>query len=185
MSSRKKKKDSASNSILSLSLYFLAVVGAAWLLNSFVITRDVVSGDSMYDTLNDKDVVMLDLISYRFSKPGRFDIVVFPAPDRKNSYMVKRIVGLPGETVRMDEEGNIFVNERLINDSHATEKVTDPGLAGGHGVVLGSDEYFVLGDNRNHSLDSRYENVRNVRKKLIKGRVFLRILPLNNFGKVK
>ncbi len=161
------------------------MVAAAWLLNSFVITRDVVLGDSMYDTLNDRDVVMLDLISYRFSKPGRFDVVVFPAPDQRNTYMVKRIVGLPGETVRMDEEGNIYINERLINDSHATEKVTDPGLAGGHGVVLGSDEYFVLGDNRNHSLDSRYENVRNIRKNMIKGKVFLRILPLDNFGKVK
>ncbi len=159
-------------------------MAAAWLLNSFVITRDVVSGDSMCDTLNDGDVVMLDLISYRFSSPKRNDVIVFPAPDNASTYMVKRIIGLPGETVRMDEEGSIFINDRLINDSHATQSAEDPGLAAGVGVTLGKDEYFVLGDNRNHSMDSRYVQVRNIKKRMIKGRVFFRILPLNGFGRI-
>ncbi|MBQ7463476.1 MAG: signal peptidase I, partial [Lachnospiraceae bacterium] len=82
MSSRnkKKKKKTPFNEALSLSLYFLVIVAAAWFLNSFVITRDVVSGNSMYDTLNDGDILMVDLLSYRFSSPKRFDIVVFPSP---------------------------------------------------------------------------------------------------------
>ncbi len=184
-SGRKKKKEKAMNPLLSISLYFLAVIAATFILNSFVITRDVVLGDSMADTLNDGDVVMLDLISYRFSSPKRWDLVVFPAPDRPDSYMVKRIVGLPGETVRIDEEGNLFINERQQNDSHATEITEDPGLASGRGVTLASDEFFVLGDNRNHSMDSRSPQVRNVKKEKIRGRVFLRILPFKDFGKVK
>ncbi|MBO4375136.1 MAG: signal peptidase I [Lachnospiraceae bacterium] len=161
------------------------MVAAAWLLNSFVITRDVVSGNSMYDTLNDGDVLMVDLISYRFSSPKRFDIVVFPSPFEKNANIVKRIIGLPNETVSIDEDGNITVNGRIINDRYGTEKIADPGLAKGSGITLGNDEYFVLGDNRNDSLDSRSEKIGNVRKKKIKGRAVLIIWPFKDFGKVK
>jgi len=173
------------NPLLSISLYFLAVIASAWLLNTFVITRDVVSGDSMSDTLNDGDVVMLDILSFRLSSPKRSDLVVFNAPDRPGSLMIKRIIGLPGETVRMDEEGNIFINERQINDPHASEPADEAGLAAGRGITLGKDEYFVLGDNRNHSMDSRFPQVRNVKKDKIRGRVLLRILPLKAFGGVK
>lgn len=170
---------------MSLSLYFLVIVATAWFLNSFVITRDAVSGDSMYDTLNDGDILMVDLLTYRFSSPKRFDIVVFPSPFEKNANIVKRVIGLPNETVCIDEEGNILVNDRAINDRYGTEKINDPGLAGKKGITLGPDEYFVLGDNRNDSLDSRSEKIGNVKKKRIRGRAILRIWPLKDFGGVK
>ncbi len=188
MSSRndkKKKKRTPFSEALSLSLYFLAIVAAAWILNSFVITRDVVSGNSMYDTLNDGDMFMVDLLSYRFSSPKRFDVVVFPSPLEKNANIVKRIIGLPNETVSIDDEGNISVNGNVINDRYGTETINDPGLASGKGITLGSDEYFVLGDNRNDSLDSRSREIGNVKKKKIKGKAVFLIWPLKNFGKVK
>ncbi len=188
MSSRdkkRKKKKTPFGEVLSLSLYFLAIVATAWFLNSFVITRDVVSGNSMYDTLSDGDILMVDLLSYRFSPPKRFDIVVFPSPFEQNANIVKRVIGLPNETVCIDGEGNILINDRVINDRYGTEKINDPGLADGRGVTLGPDEYFVLGDNRNDSLDSRSAKIGNVKKKRIKGRAVFRIWPLNGFGKVK
>ncbi len=154
-------------------------------MNSFVITRDVVSGNSMYDTLNDGDMLMVDLLSYRFSSPKRFDIVVFPSPFEKNANIVKRVIGLPNETVSIDDEGNICVNGRTINDRYGTEVIIDPGLASGDGVTLGSDEYFVLGDNRNDSLDSRSHEIGNIKKKKIKGRAVFVIWPFKDFGKVK
>lgn len=139
----------------------------------------------MYDTLNDGDMLMVDLLSYRLSSPKRFDIVVFPSPFEKNANIVKRVIGLPNETVCIDDEGNISVNGRAINDRYATEVIADPGLAGGKGITLGSDEYFVLGDNRNDSLDSRSSEIGNIKKKKIKGKAVFRIWPLKGFGKVK
>ena len=183
LSSPKKKRRKGSG-ILSNSIYLLLVIAAAFLLNSFVITRDVVSGDSMYDTLSDKDVVMINRLTYSFSSPKRFDIVVFPDSDSLGGDIVKRIVGLPGETVRIDDEGNIYINERLLNEHYGIETIKDPGLASGRGITLSSDEYFVLGDNRNNSMDSRFAQIRNVKRSRIKGKVFFRILPLSSFGAV-
>ena len=188
MSSRdrkKKKKRTPFAEALSLSLYFLAIVAAAWLLNSFVITRDVVSGNSMYDTLNDGDILMVDLLSYRFSSPKRFDIVVFPSPFERNANIVKRIIALPNETVTIDDEGNIYINGQKLNDRYGTETIEDPGLASGRGISLGGDEYFVLGDNRNDSLDSRSHEIGNVKRKKIRGKAVLLIWPPGSFGKVK
>ncbi|MCR5650472.1 MAG: signal peptidase I [Lachnospiraceae bacterium] len=165
-------------------MYFLVIVAAAWFLNSFVITRDVVSGNSMYDTLNDGDILMVDLVSYRFSSPKRFDIVVFPSPFEKNVNIVKRVIGLPNETVMIGDDGAVIVNGRMIKDRYGTEVILDPGLAGGDGITLGSDEYFVLGDNRNDSLDSRSYEIGNVKRKKIKGKAFVVIWPFKNFGKV-
>ncbi len=175
---------SAAQELLSLSLYFFAVVAAAFIINSFVITRDVVSGNSMYDTLSDGDLIMVDLISYRFASPGRYDIVVFPSPYEKNANIVKRVIGLPNETVRIDDEGKIYINDREINDRYGSETILDAGLASGRGVTLGSDEYFVMGDNRNDSLDSRSYEIGNIKKKRIKGKAVFRIWPLSSFGKV-
>ncbi len=185
MSSHKKKKiRSAAGEVLNTSLYFLAIIVAAFILNRFVITRDVVTGDSMYDTLCDGDHIMVDLLSYRFSSPKRFDVIFFPSPYERNTFIVKRIIGLPNENVRIDEEGKIYINEKELTDRYGTEVIMDAGLASGRGVTLGSDEYFVLGDNRNDSLDSRSAEIGNIRKKSIKGKALFRTWPLESIGKV-
>ncbi|MCR5487579.1 MAG: signal peptidase I [Lachnospiraceae bacterium] len=184
MSSRKKKKkgESAASGVLSFSIYLLLIVTAIWLLNSFVITKDVVSGESMEDTLSDGDVLIIDRISYRVKNPRRFDIVVFPCG---RDWYIKRIIGMPGETIQIDESGAVYANERLLPDRFGREAILESGIAGGKGITLGKGEYFVMGDNRNHSTDSRAAEIGPVKKQEFIGRAMIRIWPPSRLGSIK
>ncbi|MBP5493690.1 MAG: signal peptidase I [Lachnospiraceae bacterium] len=168
--------------ILKTVIYFLILLLIALFIVTFIGQRTVVDGRSMENTLNDKDNLIVDKISYRFKEPKRFDVVVFPY--QKRNYFIKRIIGLPGETVNIDEDGNIFINGVLLEENYGKEKIKDPGIAS-RPIVLGENEYFVLGDNRNDSFDSRYFEVGNVKKENIIGRAWLRIYPFNKIGFVK
>ena len=145
----KKLKD-----ILSTSLYLLIVLVMTFLVVTYVGQRTKVIGSSMSPTLTDGDNLIVDKISYRFHDPERFDIVVFPFRYADKTYYIKRIIGLPGETVYIDEEGNIYIDGEVLNEHFGKEVIQDPGRAY-EPVKLGTDEYFVLGDNRNNSSDSR------------------------------
>lgn len=160
-------------------LYFACVFGLTYLLVHFVGQRTVVIGDSMRETLMDGDNVIVDKISYRFKKPKRFDIIVFPNGDNEN--YIKRIIAMPGEKVYIDEEGIIFIDGEELEESYGREVIRDAGLAGKQ-ITLASDEYFVLGDNRNNSVDSREVSVGNIKEKEIIGRAWVRIYP---FDKIK
>ena len=107
----------------------------------------------------------------------------FRRPARKE-YYIKRIIGLPGETVQIDENGNIYINGELLEENYGAETIQNPGRAA-KPITLGDDEYFVMGDNRNNSKDSRSEEVGNVKRSQIIGRAWLRIWPLNKFGLLK
>ncbi|MBQ5375559.1 MAG: signal peptidase I, partial [Lachnospiraceae bacterium] len=96
----------------------------------------------------------------------------------------KRIIGLPGETVRIDTDGKIYVNEALLDENYGYETIEDPGRAI-ETLVLGEDEYFVLGDNRNNSRDSRDPMVGNISRDRIVGKAFIRIYPFDKFGVLK
>ena len=133
--------------------------------------------------LDDGDNLIVEKLSYRFSDPKRFDIIVFP-PTGKKEYYIKRIIGLPGETVQIDENGNIYINGELLEENYGAETIQNPGRAA-KPITLGDDEYFVMGDNRNNSKDSRSEEVGNVKRSQIIGRAWLRIWPLNKFGLLK
>jgi signal peptidase I len=114
----------------------------------------------------------------------RFDIIVFYPYGRENEeYYVKRVIGLPGETVQIIGS-KIYVNGQELEENYGKEPMDDPGRAE-QLVTLGDDEYFVLGDNRNISKDSRSDEVGNVAKENIGGKVVLRIAPLSKFGIVK
>ena len=171
--------------VLGMFLYVIAVFVAVWFVITFVGQRTEVSGDSMYDTLEDGDNLWIDKLSYRFKDPERYDIVVFPFHDSEVFY-IKRIIGVPGETIRIDEEGNIYVDGKVLEESYGYETIS-PSMIGRarEEVILGDDEYFVMGDNREVSLDSRYQEVGFVRKEQILGKASLRIWPLTKFGKVK
>ena len=95
--------------IVSMFLYVVFVIAAVWVVITFVGQRTEVSGSSMYSTLEDGDNLWIDKLSYRFKDPERFDIVVFPFQG-SDVFYIKRIIGLPGETIRIDEDGNIDVN---------------------------------------------------------------------------
>ena len=164
--------------LLSTGLYFLAVLGLTLFVIAFVGQRTEVSGSSMESTLQDGDNLIVDKISYRFRDPQRFEIIVFPFQYQDDTYYIKRIIGLPGERVRIDEDGNIFINDELLEEHFGREVIRNPGVAF-DGVTLKDDEYFVLGDNRNNSSDSRSPQVGNIHKSKIIGRAWLRIFPFN------
>ena len=170
--------------IISTILYILAVLLGTYLLITFVGQRTSVSGSSMEPTLSNNDQLILDKISYRFSEPKRFDIIVFPFQYKENTYYVKRVIGLPGETVQIDLEGNIYNNGEILEEDYGKEKINFPGLAV-EPITLGDDEYFVMGDNRNNSSDSRDPSVGNIRRSNIIGKAWVRIWPLNKFGVLK
>ena len=170
--------------IISTILYILAVLLGTYLLITFVGQRTSVSGSSMEPTLSNNDQLILDKISYRFSEPKRFDIIVFPFQYKENTYYVKRVIGLPGETVQIDLEGNIYINGEILEEDYGKEKINFPGLAV-EPITLGDYEYFVMGDNRNNSSDSRDPSVGNIRRSNIIGKAWVRIWPLNKFGVLK
>lgn len=171
--------------IVETVLFFGIVILITWFCLTFVGQRSAVDGDSMYDTLEDGDSVWVNKITYRFNEPERFDIVVFL--QEEDTYYIKRIIGLPGEKVRIDEEGTIFINDKpLDNDVYGYETIA-PNMIGRakQDVILGEDEYFVMGDNRNESEDSRFDYVGNVNKEQFSGKAVFRIWPLSSFGKIE
>ena len=114
---------------LSTAIFFLAVVLISFLVVKFVAQRTEVIGSSMMDTLEDGDNLILDKVSYKFSDPERFDIVVFPYREDTSKKYIKRIIGLPGETVRIDADGKIYINGEELYESYGREVIQNPGLA--------------------------------------------------------
>ena len=170
--------------IFSTIFYILLVLFGTWVLITFVGQRTSVSGSSMEPTLHHGDQLILDKLSYHFSEPERFDIIVFPFQYEEKTYYVKRIIGLPGETVQIDLSGNIYINGEILEEDYGLEPINFPGLAQDP-ITLGEDEYFVLGDNRNNSSDSRDPSVGNIKRDDIMGKAWVRIWPLNKFGVLK
>lgn len=171
-------------SILNFSIYILVVLVLTLLVVRYVGQRTVVMGHSMEPTLSDQDNLLVDKLSYRLHDPKRFDVVVFPYQYAYKTYFIKRIIGLPGETVRIDDTGSIYINDELLMEAYGKEVIEDPGLAR-DGITLGADEYFVLGDNRNDSSDSRFVSVGNIKGSQIIGKAFLRIYPFSAFGRIR
>ncbi len=172
--------------LLSTLVYVLVVVSLTLLFVTFVGQRTIVDGESMSPTLSDGDNLLVDKLSYRFSDPKRFDIIVFPYQYAQNTYYIKRIIGLPGETVRIAEDGTIYINGEVLIESYGKEIISADkiGIAAQE-ITLGDDEYFVLGDNRNNSSDSRNPAVGNIKREDIVGKAFFRIWPFKNFGILK
>lgn len=179
----KEKKTDIKKEILSWLVYILFVIGLTYLILTYVGQRTVVDGRSMNATMNDGDNLIVEKLSYRFHDPERFDIIVFP-PYGTKEYYIKRIIGLPGETIRIDEAGNIYINDEILEEDYGLETIRNPGRAI-EPITLGDDEYFVMGDNRNNSTDSRSAQVGNVKRDTIIGRAWLRIWPLTDIGFLK
>ncbi len=184
----KKKYKDVLKELFSLALHLLIALGITALFITFVAQKTVVHQTSMFPTLNEGDHLVVDKITYRFSDPQRFDIVIFPYKyaEKKNTYYVKRIIGLPGETIRIDDEGQIFIDNKLLIEDYGREVInasnTNWSRGKGSGVTLGEDEYFVMGDNRNNSVDSRFDIIGNIKRSEIVGRAVFRIFPFKSFG---
>lgn len=182
--SKKPEEINIVKELLSLIIYIGLVILLCYFVINFVGCRSRVDGSSMNPTLEDGDNLWVDKLSYRFGNPKRFDVIIFNY-DEDTTY-VKRIIGLPGETVRIDQDGHIFINDQLLKEDYGKEVILPTNLGrASQPVVLGEDEYFVLGDNRNNSQDSRWADVGNVNRKDIVGKVILRIYPFSKFGTIK
>lgn len=184
------KKEGLLKEILGDVIFLAIVLIVTFLLIAFVGQRTQVSGTSMEPTLQHGDNLITDKITYRFREPERFDIVVFPVPAHDGSGKeipyIKRIIGLPGETVYIDAAGVIYINGEELPEGYGKEVIAAEkrGLAAME-ITLGEDEYFVLGDNRNNSEDSRSPMVGNVSRDEIIGRAWLRFWPFEKFGILK
>lgn len=170
--------------ILSTSIYLLIVLMVTYLMIHYVGQRTQVQGESMEPTLLNGDNLIVDKITYRFNDPKRFDIIVFPFQYKENTYYIKRIIGMPGETIQITTDGIIYIDGEELKEGYGKEVILDPGNAY-NPITLGDDEYFVLGDNRNNSSDSRSASVGVIHKDSIVGRAWLRIWPFSKFGILK
>lgn len=158
---------------------YLFVILTVIILRTFIITPIEVNGHSMETTLYDNDIMLLNILGYRTKGIKRFDIIVIKF---QNEHIIKRVIGLPGETVKYEDK-KLYVNNQIIDDvidnetsDFSTYDLTSNG-------IIPKDMYFVLGDNRNNSADSRTIGL--IDKKDILGKTNLVIFPFNRFGIVK
>jgi len=139
----------------------------------------------MYPNFHDADYLLTDKISYRLGDPKREDIVIFVAPKNEDYDYIKRIVGLPGEKVSLNEDNHILINNQILSEPYLpTETKTYGGafLEIGETIIIPEDQYFVLGDNRSHSSDSRDWGF--VPRENIIGKALIRYWPLDRMGSV-
>lgn len=141
----------------------------------------VMQEGSMDPTLNAGDTFLINRTAYRFSSPKRGDIIVFKlSDDQKASTHIKRIVGLPGETIQI-KEGQILIDGEIYQEKQVFPMIQNAGMAD-RKITLKKDEYFVLGDNRNNSEDSRFVDMGNIKEKNIIGKLWFVISPKDRFG---
>ena len=161
-------------------LYIVLIIAFTWFVVTFVGQRKEVSGSSMETTLSDKDQLIVDKMTYRFRDPKRYDIVVFPYQYQDNTYYIKRIIGLPGETVQI-LSGMVYIDGMRLDEHYGNEMMENPGIAE-EPLTLDENEYFVLGDNRNNSSDSRASDVGLIHRKDLIGRAWIRVWQLSQIG---
>lgn len=175
------KKQNKSSLLWEIIIDILIVAVCVMVIPRYVIQRTIVSGSSMENTLEDGDNLLVDKFSYLMGSPDRFDVVVFyPYGEKNGEYFVKRVIGLPGETIQIIGD-TIYINGEVLEENYGKDPITVQGIAE-EPLTLGEDEYFLMGDNREVSYDSRYEEVGPVHEKLIVGRAMVRIWPLDSFG---
>lgn len=165
----------------------VAVVFLAYFLSHNALEKTKVLGTSMESTLKENDEVIINKYAYLISKPKRFDVIVFKQTNKEHSYLnIKRIVGLPGETIQIIN-GLVYINGEALVETIPVENINNSGLAG-ESIQLEENEYFVLGDNRNYSEDSRFANIGNIVKDDIIGKAFARgndFAFIDNLNRIK
>ena len=181
---RQKEKKSVREQMKGILLWIfeiLVVILLAFVLVLFFGQIRTNNGQSMEMTLSDGDHLLIDTFSYRIGSPKRNDIIVFKpnGSDTSHTY-IKRVIGLPGETVQI-KDGMIYINGTVYLEKTDYPAINNPGLAADE-IKLGTTEYFVLGDNRNNSEDSRYSDIGNVNKRYIVGKLWFTCSPFEKFG---
>lgn len=167
--------------VVKLIVDVIMVICIAFLLVTAFMDNTQVVGYSMNNTLQDGDIVLIDKVSFEFREPKRYDIIVFePKVANVSKFYIKRIIGLPGETVQI-KEGSVYIDGKLLESDLIDTEIYNPGVAA-EPVRLDHNQFFVMGDNRNNSDDSRFSNVGLVSRDDIIGRVWMVPYPLSHFG---
>jgi signal peptidase I len=149
----------------------LAAIFLAFVIVFSVGMRTSVIGDSMEPVLYNGQEILMNRVVYRLTSPKRGDVIVFlPNGNEHSHYYVKRVVGLPGETIQI-KDGRVYIDNVLLDEDEDLDKMIDAGIAQNE-LTLAADEYFVLGDNRNSSEDSRSGNIGAVKKDDIVGKAW-------------
>lgn len=174
---RKRRKKINSGVLKEIGSWAFVIAVSVFLAFVIVYTfgvRTVVYGNSMEPKLYGGQQVLINRFVYVISDPDFGDVVAFLPNGNENShYYIKRIIGTPGDTVQI-RNGYLYLNGAKLNEGEEFDKIADPGIAENE-ITLGEDEYFVLGDNRNFSEDSRSGNVGVVKKRYMLGKVWFRI----------
>lgn len=168
-------------SLVELCIYVAVIVLCFTFVPKHVLQRTIVSGSSMMDTLKSGENLLVEKVTYNFADPKRFDVIVFyPHGRDSEDYYIKRVIGLPGETIQIIGE-TIYINGEELKENYGKDPIVEQGMAADP-IKLKDDEFFVLGDNRTVSEDSRFEEVGPVKRENIEGRAIFRIYPFNKFG---
>jgi signal peptidase I len=172
-------------SALEWAILVVAALTVALLIKTFLFQAFYIPSESMVPTLQKNDRVLVNKMSYRLHDVHRGDVVVFKAPpgvDPNVKDLVKRVIGLPGEKIEARDDGYVYVNGKRLTEDYLPEGVrTEPGFAP---IRIPKDAYWVMGDNRGNSKDSRLFPQHFIHKNDIVGRVFVRIWPLNRLDRL-
>ncbi|MBR1390043.1 MAG: signal peptidase I [Lachnospiraceae bacterium] len=173
--------------IKEISLWIMEIAIAvlmAYVVVWFWGMRTTVVGQSMNPTLETGQRILVDRFWYRLTDPKPNDVIVFlPNGNEKSHYYVKRVIAVPGDTIQI-KNGAVYVNGELFDEAVETAAIEEAGVAGEE-LLVEEDEFFVLGDNRNSSEDSRYANIGNVKKEHIIGKAWFKISPFRDMGRIK
>jgi signal peptidase I len=167
--------------LIELAKSVIIAIVAAVLIITFVFETVSVDGLSMFPTLNNKDRLIVEKVSYYFRYPKVNDIVVLKYPADTREKFIKRVVAVAGDKVKI-EDNRLFVNGVERDEPYLNEKFINGFF---NEVTVPENTVFVLGDNRNNSRDSRFPDVGFVNKKLIVGRAVLRLYPFNKIGRIR
>ncbi len=159
--------------IISWVIVFASALILALLINKFVILNEEIPSGSMENTIMTGDKVLTYRLAYLFGEPERGDIIVFPFPDDESVDYIKRIIGLPGETVEI-KDGEVFINQEALDEPYVKEPWDEEGDADHYTFVVPENSYFMMGDNRLDSMDSRYWNNHFVSGDKIKSKALFR-----------
>ena len=174
-------EESAIQTLVNWVVDLVVVIAFACYLVYSVGSRVEVSGSSMNPVLNSGDVVLINRIVYDLGMPSRYDIAVF---EKENSSLnMKRIIGLPGETIQI-KDNLVYINGKPLDADDALGQATIAGIAE-FPIDLGVDEYFLLGDNRESSEDSRFSGIGTIKREQLTGKVWFKFQPIEEFGLIQ
>ena len=183
LNSKKPKYKKYLKALLLWIIEIALVILAAYLIIEYALEKTTMMGVSMNPTLNEGEKIIINKMSYFKGEPERYDVIVFSQSKNGHGYYnIKRVIGLPGDTVEI-VNGEVYINGVKLQEVIPVEAMRVAGLAD-EAIVLGENEFFVLGDNRNYSEDSRFANIGIIVKEDIIGKAWLRLEPFSIIDKI-